>query len=123
MDEITITITPGQVGCSRCGAQPDDPCVNKKGDPIKSLHPERKLLAEQLVKKATGNTPEARYTRWRLRHLGAPRAKLPHGTMAAYQRHRKRGEEPCRECVAAAREKWRASDRRAEKRAAAKAEA
>jgi hypothetical protein len=112
MSEITITITPVQVGCSRCGAQPEDPCINKKGERIKSLHPERKLLAEQLVAKATGNSPEARYARWRLRHLGAPRAKLPHGTMAAYRRHKAHGTEPCKACVEAARKNWAESRRK-----------
>ena len=36
----------------------------------------------------------------------------PHGTLAAYVRHRRAGEQPCADCVDGARAQWRAKARR-----------
>jgi hypothetical protein len=36
----------------------------------------------------------------------------PHGTLAAYVRHRRAGEQPCTACVEGARAQWRAKARR-----------
>jgi hypothetical protein len=38
------------VVCPRCGAMADDPCVDERGQPQKTLHTERHRLAARLLR-------------------------------------------------------------------------
>jgi hypothetical protein len=121
----TVHLEVIDVGCPACGAQKHEPCV-KIGTttPVKRFHPDRATNRDQLVASATGNDPKARHARWLIRMRGAPRVNLPHGTKAAYDRHRVEGTKPCNACVKAARAHWREEEgRRRERRLAARAAA
>lgn len=83
-------------------------CLSNKGTPYatRRFHPERVTFRDYFVEKATGNTDIARWWRWKLRNEGPSSPPKPHGSMAAYQRHKREGTDPCTECSEAARDYW-----------------
>lgn len=98
-------LTAKQVGCPACQVKPDEACV-AKGAPMKGTHKARGEYANELNERANGSDSTARWWRKQFRDGKIPQPPKPHGTFAAYQRHKRAGEEPCDECSAAAREHW-----------------
>jgi len=107
MKEITINLDPIDVGCETCGADIGVPCRG-----VKTFHRDRLTYRKELIEKCTGNSDSARWWRWRVGKRGVPRVNLPHGTHAAYQRHKRDGTEPCQPCIEAARDTWREADKK-----------
>lgn len=106
-------LTAKQVGCPACQVRPDESCVNAKGEPMKGTHKARSEYANELNERANAvdangkSTSTARWWRKQFRDGKVPQPPKPHGTFAAYQRHKRAGEDPCAECSAAAQEHWR----------------
>jgi hypothetical protein len=96
-----------KVPCPRCEVA-DGPCVGVSGNPRATPHTERVEWREELLARCEGTTQSARWHRVQLRkgHFAAKPQSQMHGTESAYQRHKRLGEEPCAECVAAARAVW-----------------
>lgn len=104
----TFTLETLEVMCPRCRAEEGHPCTKLDGTESARSHTERLEFRNYFIDKATGDTATARWWRWKLRNEGPSRPKQPHGTMAAYERHRRNGEEACDECKEAARTHWAA---------------
>jgi hypothetical protein len=100
-------LTWQQVTCPACGADPTVPCLGKSGQPRKHPHDERRAYAADLNERAQAPTPQGRWYRHHFRQGRIPRPPQPHGTWAAYKRHRKAGEVPCEPCAEANRRYWR----------------
>ena len=58
-------------------------------------------MARPLGEKAMSNAE--RQAKWAATHKPPPRQLAPCGTRAAYERHRRKGEPPCADCVEANR--------------------
>lgn len=95
------TIDPADLICPACGAAAGESCLNRK-----TFHRERKEFAAKLLARCEGDSVTARSYRSRYRHKNYPKPPLPHGTMAGYARHYRKGEEPCEACADAARQHW-----------------
>lgn len=105
---VSYELDVSEVGCGECGAAAGEPCLTNKGTPYKTrtYHPTRFEFRDYFVDKATGNDATARWWRWKLRNEGPSAPPRPHGTMAAYMRHKREGSDPCQECAEAARAYW-----------------
>lgn len=114
------TIKTLDVGCEECGAKPHQPCRTPTGKSMKGTHTARRAWRAEIMSRCkSDNKNTAKYWRWRINTGQMPNAPMPHGTYAAYKRHRAAGEEPCDHCVEQARIYFR--EQRRKSRAAAKA--
>ena len=103
----TVDLDTTDVVCPRCRAEVGESCVKQDGTPSSRSHSERVEFRDYFIEKATGDGSTARWWRWKLRNEGPSRPPMPHGTLAAYERHKRAHEEPCEECRVAARAHWK----------------
>jgi hypothetical protein len=98
-----VAFLPIDVPCPTCEVEGGVPCVGS----ATSVHAERIAWCDELAVRIEGSDGKARWYRHQFAKGLFPRRPRPHGTEAAWMRHKRNGEQPCAACVEAMRPIWR----------------